>query len=296
MERFGDRLDALSTFNEPWCSSILSHLYGVHAPGTRNLDTTLAVLHGQHVAHGLAVQAMRAARSDIPLGIVLNIQSVYPAADNDRDHAAAQRHDTFHNGLFLDPLFKGEYPADAVVHLGDRLPARWEDDLTTISQPLDFWGLNYYTPSRVTDAVAADAHYPATLGIDLPGVPRTDIGWEVNAATLRDLLVDLNARYTLPPCYITENGAAYNHDLANGVVADAPRIEYLQQHLAALLEAIDEGVAVKGYFAWSLMDNFEWAEGYAMRFGLVHVNYATQERTLKDSAHWYQSLMQRRRG
>ena len=295
MDHFGDRISAMTTFNEPWCSSILSHLLGIHAPGEKNMDAALAVLHGQHRAHGLAIQAMRASRSSVPLGIVLNLQSLYPATDSDRDQEATQRHDTFHNGMFLDPLFKGQYPAEAMQHLGDRMPEGWNDDLATIAQPLDYWGLNYYTPFHVTDSNSKNALYPATAQVDKPAVPRTDIGWEVDGRTLHDLLVDINARYTLPPCYITENGAAYNHDIVKGVIADQPRVDYLQEHLASLLAAMRDGVDVRGYFAWSLMDNFEWAEGYAMRFGLVHVDYATQKRTFKQSAYWYQALIQQHR-
>lgn len=294
-EHFGDRLSAISTFNEPWCSSILSHLYGVHAPGERNLDATLAVLHGQHVAHGMAVQAMRATQSSLPLGIVLNLQSLYAASGSAEDQAACRRHDTFHNGMFLDPLFNGNYPADAMDHLGQRMPVGWQDELDTIRQPLDYWGLNYYTPFHITDAVSADAEYPATMHAERSSVTRTDIGWEVDGRSFHDLLVDIHSRYSLPPCYITENGAAYNHEPEKGRIADQPRIEYLQQHLSALLDAMDKGIDVRGYFAWSLMDNFEWAEGYDMRFGLVHVDYQTQKRTLKDSAHWYQALINRKR-
>ncbi|NND90530.1 MAG: beta-glucosidase [Granulosicoccus sp.] len=294
MDHFGDRLDAMTTFNEPWCSSILSHLLGVHAPGEKNLDTALAVAHGQHRAHGLAIQAMRAARDSVPLGIVLNTQSIYAASDSERDNAAASRHENFHNGLFLDPLFNGQYPSEVVEKLGDRLPRGWREDLSTIAQPLDFWGLNYYTPMRVADA--ATAEYPATRIVDVVAEPRTDIGWEVDPQALYDMLVNLHTRYTLPPCYITENGAAYNHGVRDGVVDDQPRIDYMQQHLVAMQSAMNHGVDIRGYFAWSLMDNFEWAEGYSMRFGLIHVDYTTQKRTFKRSAHWYQSLMQQRRG
>lgn len=295
MERFGDRTDAITTFNEPWCSSILSHLLGVHAPGERNLDNTLAVVHGQHRAHGLAVQAMRAVRESVPLGIVLNAQSLYPASQNDEDIRATERHDTFHNGLFFEPLFEGRYPEAVVDSLGSRLPENWQADMTTIQQPLDYWGLNFYTPMYIGASESAEAPYPASRDVQRANVPRTDIGWEIDASTFTDLLVKLDARYDLPPCYITENGAAYNHTVDGGRVHDAPRVQYMQEHLHALMLAIDQGVDVRGYFAWSLMDNFEWAEGYAMRFGLVHVDYSTQKRTLKDSALWYQNLLEKHR-
>ena len=292
MDHFGDRIDAVTTFNEPWCSSILSHLYGIHAPGEKNLDGALAVVHGQHRAHGLAIQAMRASRESVPLGIVLNAQCVIPATDSDEDIEAAERHEDFHNAMFFDPLFNGHYPASLIDALGDRLPENWQNDLNTIHQPLDYWGLNYYTPSYVADAGIANNDFPATQAVDRAGVPRTDIGWEVDASTMSDLLIKLSDKYTLPPCYITENGAAYNHELKNERIADAPRTQYMQEHLAALLTAMENNVDVRGYFAWSLMDNYEWAEGYDMRFGLVHVDYSTQKRTLKDSALWYKQFLE----
>ncbi len=293
-DHFGDRLHTVVTFNEPWCSSILSYLFGVHAPGLKDLPKTLSVIHGQHIAHGLAIQAMRASKSDLPLGIVLNAQAVYPIGA--QTNGAAVRHHDFHNGLFFEPLFHGRYPEQAVKALAPLLPKTFMDDLPTIAQPLDFWGLNYYTPTWVTDAASADELYPATAEVQRDDVTRTDIGWEVKADCLTELLKRLYADYSLPPCYITENGAAYNHELVEGGVDDLPRQEYLEQHIKAVAAAISEGIDVKGYFAWSLMDNFEWAEGYSQRFGLVHVDYSTQQRTVKRSGHWYADLCQSHRG
>lgn len=292
MHHLGDRIDALTTFNEPWCSAILGHMVGIHAPGERNLDNALAVVHGQHRAHGLAIQALRASRNTVPLGIVLNAQAVYPGSDSDNDQEAAIRHKAFHNDMFFEPLFEGSYPQQLIDALGVRLPEHWQDDMNTVRQPMDFWGLNYYTPTYVTDTNSRNDDFPATTTAKRPPVARTDIGWEIDAQSLTSLLLELNERYKLPPCYITENGAAYNHDLENGQIDDQPRIDYIHEHLLAVAEAIAQGVNLKGYFAWSLMDNFEWAEGYTMRFGLVHVDYATQKRTLKASAHWYKSLVE----
>lgn len=294
--RLGDRVKRIATFNEPWCSSVLGHLHGVHAPGHRDLDETLAVIHHQHLAHGLGVQAMRAARGDLELGIVLNAHAVYPVDDRDENIRAAQRFDAFHNGAFLEPLFDGRYPAELVAALGERMPAEFEADCPTIRQPLDWWGLNYYKPTRTGDAPGTD--WPMAEerdeGVELP---RTDIGWEVEPVAFTTLLVDLHARHALPPCHVTENGACYN-DVpdARGVVDDAARIRYLDGHLAALADALDAGVDVRGYFAWSLLDNFEWAEGYRMRFGLVHVDYGTQARTIKASGHWYRDFVEGARG
>lgn len=290
-EKLGDRIDALATFNEPWCSSILSHLMGIHAPGERNLENALAVVHGQHRAHGLAVQAMRATRPDLPLGIVLNAQAVRPASESTEDQTAAERHRAFHNGLFLDPLFCGKYPDSVVESLADKMPADWQADMVTIHQPLDYWGLNYYTPEYVTDGTQQDSVFPSTRRVSLKNVPRTDIGWHVDASALSELLLHLNQQYDLPTCYITENGAAYNQQPVDGIVNDQGRVDYLRDHLLALRNVMDQGIDIRGYFAWSLMDNFEWAEGYSMRFGLIHVNYSTQERVLKNSALWYRELI-----
>lgn len=292
--KLGDRIDALSTFNEPWCSAILGNLHGIHAPGNKNLDTTLAVVHGQHRAHGLAVQAVRTANTALPVGIVLNLQSIRPASAESADITAAERHSVFHNKMFLDPLFEGIYPDELVSALGDRMPTGWQQDLADIQQPLDYWGLNYYTPEYVTSDTSRDADFPATETIQRKNVARTDIGWEIDASAMSDLLIHVNEHYQLPPCYITENGAAYNDDVIAGQINDLRRIHYTVEHINAMCHAIKNGVDLKGYFSWSLMDNFEWAEGYSMRFGMVHVDYSTQQRTLKNSALWYQSMLHAR--
>ena len=290
-EKLGDRLDSVTTFNEPWCSAVLGHLAGVHAPGNRNMQDTLAVIHGQHRAHGLAVQAIREVKPNLPVGIVLNVMAVRPASSSDADAAAAKRHDQFHNGLFLDPLFNGNYPQSVMDKLGEQMPRDWQSDLATIEQPLDFWGFNYYTPAYISDSHNAQAAFPNTRSVERENVERTDIGWEIDASALEEALVSLYSRYKLPPCYITENGAAFNEGVVNDTVNDKSRIDYLESHLAAAHQAISKDVPLLGYFAWSLMDNFEWAEGYSMRFGIVHVDYDTQARTLKDSAKWYRDFV-----
>ncbi|MFK7890083.1 MAG: GH1 family beta-glucosidase [Granulosicoccus sp.] len=290
-ERLGDRVEALTTFNEPWCSAVLGHLYGIHAPGVRDLGQALTVAHGQHVAHGLAVQSIRQVRPSLPTGITLNVHAIKPATESEDDSKAAERQKDFHNRLYLDPLFEGQYPASIIEELSHYLPDKWEDDLPTINQPLDFWGLNYYTPMYVEHDANASSAFPNARVFDPPDVPRTDFGWQIQPEAFSDLLLELNKRYALPPCYITENGAAYNDQPVNGVVADQRRISYMDSHLQQLRRAMDMDVNVKGYFAWSLMDNFEWAEGYSMRFGLVHVDFQTQDRTLKNSAHWYREMI-----
>jgi len=291
VRRLGDRMDALATINEPWCICHLSHLYGIHAPGEKSREAFAASVHTLNRAHGLSVQAARTVRPDLPMGIVLNAYSIYPASEAADDTAAAERAFQFHNGIFFGPLFDGAYPADVLEDLGPAMDIR-EGDLETIRQPLDWWGLNYYTPWRVCRDTDLKADYPqAAVVPPSDTVPVTDIGWEVDAKGLSDLMQDLYGRYSLPDCYVTENGACYNDEPVNGVVDDQRRIDYLEGHFGAVADARDAGVPVKGYFLWSLMDNFEWAEGYRMRFGIVHVNYETQARTLKASAHWYKELL-----
>ena len=295
VRRLGDRMDALATINEPWCICHLSHLYGIHAPGEKSVEAFAASVHTLNLAHGLGVQAARSVRSDLPMGIVINAHSVYPASDTAADRDAAERAFQFNNGIFFEPMFQGSYPADVLGAFGDHMDIR-DGDLKTIHQPLDWWGLNYYTPLRVKADTNVGAVYPMAETVPPTSGPElTDIGWEVYEKGLSDLLKDLDTRYPLPDCYITENGACYNDEPQDGVVDDQRRIDYLEKHFGAIADARDAGVPVKGYFLWSLMDNFEWAEGYRMRFGIVHVDYDTQVRTLKNSALWYRDLIEAHR-
>ncbi|MDX5595172.1 GH1 family beta-glucosidase [Pseudovibrio sp. SPO723] len=292
VNRLGDRMDALATMNEPWCICYLSHLLGIHAPGEKSIDAAMAAIHVMNLAHGMGVQAARSVRSDLPMGIVLNLMSVYPGSSEPADLAAAERSFLFNNGVFLSPIFKGEYDAEILAEFGEKLPIQ-DGDLEIINQPLDWWGMNYYNPSKVKDDPAPDAAYPRALPVPVTDSDvRTDIGWEIHEAGLSYVMKQVYDRYDLPPVYITENGACFNDEPVDGVVDDKKRIDYLDRHLRVCAEITEMGLPLKGYFLWSLMDNFEWAEGYRMRFGIVHVNYETQERTLKNSAHWYRSLIE----
>lgn len=313
--RLGDRIDALATFNEPWCSTYLGHWIGKHAPGETSIDAALAAVHVTNLAHGLAVQAARAERSDISMGTVLNAQSIYPASDSEEDRAAAERSFQFNNGVFFGPIFNGSYDFEFEEALGDKLKVQ-EGDLAIINQPLDWWGFNYYFPATVRHAetdrsaltgIGAMGSYEsvedaASEFLSLQSIPsttsnvRTDIGWEIQAEGIADLLYQVYDRYDLPPVYITENGACYNMGPdESGTVNDQPRLDYFAEHLSVLAGAMDKGIPLKGYFAWSLMDNFEWAEGYKMRFGIVHVDYETQKRTVKKSGEWYRDLAESHR-
>lgn len=291
IRRLGDRMDALATINEPWCICHLSHLYGIHAPGEKSMEAFATALHTLNLAHGMSVQAARAARSDLPMGIVINAHSVYPVSDTPDDRAAAERAFLFNNDVYFSPVFKGSYHPEVLEAFGGMMDIR-DGDLDIISQPLDWWGLNYYTPMRVRHDPAEGSDYPRAITVPPEKSPDlTDIGWEVYETGLTDLLKELYARYPLPDCFITENGACYNDEPENGVIDDRRRIAYLDKHFGAVADAVDAGVPVKGYFLWSLMDNYEWAEGYRMRFGIVHVDYETQVRTLKNSALWYRDLI-----
>ena len=275
--RLGDRLASLATHNEPWCTAVLGHETGKFAPGDRDPQLAAQVSHHLLLSHGLALTAMRASGAACPLGIVLNQSSATPATDSEADVAAARTEYARFVRWYMDPLFRGAYPQDpGITHY----PAVRDGDMALIQQPLDFLGINYYTriwASRGTPPVPA----PNALGV-------TDMGWEIHPDGLRELLVGVQRDYPgLPPVFITENGMASADTLADGHVADTQRIDYLRSHLAAIAAAKAQGVDVRGYFYWSLMDNYEWDSGYAKRFGLVHVDYATQQRTLKDSAHWY---------
>ena len=291
MSRLGDRLDAVATFNEPWCSVWLSHLYGEHAPGERNMEAALHAMHYTNLAHGLGVEAIREVSPNVPVGLVLNAHSVIAGSESTEDKAAAERAFDFQNGAFFGPVFKGEYPPALLEALGDRMPKIEEGDLATISGKLDWWGLNYYTPMRVADDAARSGDFPWTKDAPLKSDQKTDIGWEIYAPALKLLVEDLYRRYDLPEMYITENGAAYNMGVgADGEVDDQPRLDYYADHLSVCADLISDGFPLRGYFAWSLMDNFEWAKGYQMRFGLVHVDYETQIRTIKKSGKWYSAL------
>lgn len=281
--RFGSRLASIATLNEPWVVAILGHEMGIFAPGLRSRRTAMQVAHHLLVAHGLAVQAMRAAGCTAPLGIVLNQSPIHAATDCERDIAKARLEDGLIIRWYMDPLLLGRYPEDVLSHLGEDAPACAAGDLPLIRQPLDFLGINYYTRNVAT---AGERTLDPQARREL-----TEMGWEVFPDGLSELLVRLHADYPLPPVYIMENGAAYKDRLVDGRIADPDRSRYLQDHIAALADALKAGVDVRGYFVWSLLDNFEWADGYSKRFGIVYVDYPTQTRIPKDSALWYRDFL-----
>ncbi|CAL8970881.1 Beta-glucosidase B [Propionicimonas sp. T2.31MG-18] len=301
-DRLGDRVRTWTTLNEPWCSSFLSYSAGVHAPGWTDPVAAIKAAHHLLLAHGWTVQALRVADPDASLGITLNFTPSYPASDSPEDVDVARRVDATANRFFIEPIAHGHYPEDALEDLAGLWPSDLvqDGDLAAISTPIDVLGVNYYTTNVFRAAGPGDAPSGPTPHPSAPDavqvmrdLPLTAMGWEVDPDGLRRLLVWLHTTYTGATgtgLVITENGAAYD-DVAdeNGFVDDQDRVEYLRGHLTAVHQAIEEGADVRGYLAWSLMDNFEWAEGYAKRFGVVRVD-AEQRRIPKASAHWFADL------
>ena len=288
--RLGDRAASIATHNEPWVVSVLGHEAGIFAPGLRSQKAAMQVSHHLLLSHGRAVQALRAQGLSAPLGIVLNQSPIHAATDSPEDQAKARLDDGLTVRWYMDPLLLGTYPADVLDFLGGDAPQVDAGDMADIAQPLDFLGINYYTRNVSGTGAPRD--------LVVAGREVTDMGWEVVPAGLSELLLRLHADYRLPPIYIMENGAAYPDRVVDGAVPDPDRIRYLQSHISAMADARDGGVDVRGYFVWSLLDNFEWADGYLKRFGIVYVDYATQQRIPKDSALWYRGfcLEHNRRG
>ncbi|MDZ7706205.1 MAG: GH1 family beta-glucosidase [Trueperaceae bacterium] len=291
-KRLGDRVSAYATLNEPWCSAELGYIKGEHAPGLQDRQLGLRAAHHLLLAHGSALPVMRANAPEAQHGIVLNFNPSYPASDDPEDVAAARRLDGMFNRWYLDPVLKGRYPDDIWQGYGSDVPDVHDGDLEVMSGPIDFLGVNYY--SRAVLAHDPDGDWPNLRGVSFDA-ERTDMGWEVYPEGLSDLLRRLEHDYDLPPVYITENGAAYPDKVDDGEVRDEDRISYIRRHLEAVSDAMAHGVDVRGYFAWSLMDNFEWAFGYSKRFGLVYVDYETLQRIPKHSAHWYRDYIEQQK-
>ncbi len=286
----GDRVKHWITHNEPWCTAFNGNFEGAHAPGLTNFKTALQVCHNVLVSHGLVIPVIRRNVPGARVGAALSLHPLKPASDSAADVAATQRHDGLRNRWFLDPLHGRGYPADIWQLLGDNAPQVLPDDLASIATPTDFLGINYYFPEIVADAPGQGPL--ATRVVEAPDVERTAFGWEVSPEGMVTLLSRVAKDYQPAPIYLTENGSTYDDVVdADGSINDVERRRYLQRHLLALREILARGIPVKGYFAWSLLDNFEWAEGYIRRFGLTHVDFATLERRLKLSGQWYSAFL-----
>ena len=283
--RLGDRVHAITTHNEPWVMSHLGHETGTFAPGIQDRAIAMQVAHHLLLSHGLALQGLRAHGCKAKLGIVLNLSPVSAATQDPADAAAARLEDGRLLRWYMDALFHASYPQDVLRFLGADAPRVEPGDMQAIAVPMDFLGINYYSRT----VVRADGPWSAQGS----GLEVTDMGWEVFPQGLTDLLLRVHHDYPVPPLYVTENGGAFPDQVVAGRVHDVRRTDYIASHIAAVAEAMRRGVRMEGYMVWSLLDNFEWASGYAKRFGIVHVDYTTQARTLKDSAMWFRRFLDR---
>jgi len=286
--RFGDRVKNWMTLNEPLCSAWLGHLYGDMAPGIKDLQTALNVSHHLLMSHGLACQVIRSNVSEANVGIVINVTPAVPATDSQEDSNAAQLADGFDNRWFLDPVFGRTYPADVIDTLGAS-PEIHSGDMKLIAQDLDFLGVNFYF--RQTVAADQNSKPLPIRSVNRENVKRTAMNWEVHPQAFEEILLRISKEYSPKAIYITENGSAWNDEVINGEIIDDERIDYLARHLDVMRSAKNQGAPILGYFAWSFLDNFEWAYGYEKRFGLIYVDYKTQKRTPKKSAFFYRQLL-----
>ncbi len=284
---FGDRIDFYATLNEPWCSAFHGYSDGKHAPGITDDRSAFQASHNLLLAHGLAILILRKNAINSKHGIVLNFTPAYPVNESSRD--VANFADEY-NHWFIKPIMEGEYPETVYQHYINLMPTIEDGDMSIINAKIDFLGVNNYSRSVIDQ----DGQYPNHKQVHLSDVERTQIGWEVYPAGLLKLLTDLHQTYQLPPIYITENGAAVDDQVVDGAVEDEQRCRYYQNHLSSVDQAIRKKVDIRGYFAWSLMDNFEWSEGYKMRFGIVYVDYKTLKRTPKRSALWFKEFLNAR--
>lgn len=300
----GDVIGNWITLNEPWCAAFLGYGSGVHAPGKRVGSRSAHAAHHLLLGHGRAVSAIRAAAPEAKVGVTLNLYSVKPAGDNDADRDAARRIDGLQNRLFLEPVLKGGYPADVLRDLGEEewFAANPESDAAEIAAPIDFLGINYYSRHTVAAGRADAGQASANPGSEFvefvdTGAAKTQMGWEIHPDGLLDVLTLADSYQPGLPLYVTENGSAYEDaPTADGEIVDDARRDYLESHLAACADAIRRGLPLRGYFAWSLMDNFEWSWGYTRRFGLVYVDYESQRRTVKKSGRWFAAFLGGRAG
>ncbi|MCD7035305.1 beta-glucosidase [Metabacillus sp. GX 13764] len=287
-------VDSWITHNEPWCAGFLGYHQGVHAPGHTNLEEAVKAVHHILLSHGEAVKMLKNMfSSSTPIGITLNLSPIYAKTDSANDQLAANNADGYSNRWFLDPIFKGHYPADMMnlfskyVHSYDFIK---QGDLETISVPCDFFGINYYSRGIVEFSAANDFLHKAAYS----DYEKTGMGWDIAPEEFKELIIRLRKEYTDLPIYITENGASYDDKVEEGKVHDTLRISYLEKHLQAVSDLNHLGMNIQGYFLWSLLDNFEWSFGYDKRFGIIYVDFETQDRIWKDSAHRYKSIIKQR--
>jgi beta-glucosidase len=284
----GDRVKFWVTLNEPFVVSAEGHLVGNHAPGLRNIFAAGLSVHNQLRAHVAGFRALKAIDPNFSVGIAQHDVAVWSLSESEEDTAAAERAQAWHNfPLFTDPLVYGRYPVEIEDRLEPYLPRGYENDMGSLRVPPDFIGLNYYQGYRARNTAEG---WLGFAGVDEPDTPRTNMNWAIRPEGLYRVIIQAHDRYKLPAIFITENGASFDDQRQGNAVHDEGRKSYLKSHVAAVLQAKDEGVPIQGYFVWSFLDNFEWALGYSKRFGIVYVDYETQERVVKDSGIWYGEL------
>ena len=299
-EKLKDRVKHWITINEPWVYAMPGVLFGTHAPGKRNPWAAFRTIHHLLLAHATAMKAIKSIDTSLQVGIVLNLMPIFPMTDIKKDRDAADTADLFYNRIQLDPLFKGSYPEKLMKKLRLCWPKIHSGDLEQIGTPSDFLGVNYYTCARAYHKWYVPLLHAWMTGATIPekefekdGIQHTAMGWEVYPKGIYEILMRLKQAYGNPPVYITENGAAFEDHLENGSVHDPKRLNFLRAHLENVHQALRDGTNVKGYFAWSLLDNFEWSVGFSKRFGIVYVDYENQKRYVKDSGLWYADLIKR---
>ncbi len=301
-QRLGDRVAWWITLNEPWCSAYLGYGIGMHAPGLCDMQSAMNSAHHLLLAHGLALPRLHSQIPQARVGIALNLTPVSAADDNEVTLQGVQHADIFHNRWFLDPLFRGVYPQQLFDDLAVNPPPIKNGDMTLISTPLDFLGVNYYSRSLIRTKRNVRANGSGSVRekyeqvAPVPGATYTEMAWEIYPRGVQEVLLRVYQDYAPPLLLITENGAAFEDQWDGGAhITDKRRVLYLREHIQMLEEVLKRGVPVRGYFAWSFLDNFEWTDGYSKRFGLVYVDYATQRRIVKDSGHWYASFIAEQR-
>jgi beta-glucosidase len=291
LKNLGDVVPIWITHNETFIVTFLGHVLGIHAPGIKDMKTALQVSHNLFLSHGKTVKLFREMNVKGQIGIAPNISYVYPASQSPEDIAAAELAFGVHARWHLDPVIKGEYPKNVVEYYEKRgiLPSYPQEDLKIISEPIDFIAFNYYSPDFVKHD---DEQGFVSIDSELNNFERTEMNWIVYPQGLYDTIMYLHREYDQPNIIISENGAAYKDKINNnGRIEDTKRINYLVDHLTQVHRAIQDGVNLKGYYLWSLMDNFEWSYGYSKRFGIIHVDHESQKRTIKDSGYWYKETI-----
>ena len=278
-KRLGDRIKDWATLNEPWVIAFMGNRSGEHAPGLKDEALSLQVAHHLMVSHGAGVDALRANVREVRAGIVINLWPAETWNETEKEKAIAETGWQRDAAWFLDPIFRGSYPSGAFQAYGKLAPGIEAGDMAQIARALDWWGINYYSRHVIgVDGPVPDAEY-------------TEMGWEVHVPAMERMLLRLQQEYRMPPLYITENGAAFADVVEDDYVYDLRRVNYIETHLAALARAIEQGVDLRGYFVWSLLDNFEWAWGFSKRFGIIYVDFETQQRIFKESAKWYSDFI-----